>query len=254
MSALKHQEAGFSVYTNEDFSEIHVNHAVLGKVAKDKKLHMTQHYMSTELAIDAQDKAGQGMHVPLDHYTLLFLHFHPGNKILIPSGVDIAHLLYLRKFNETLLDASETERKVYKNQEEPMLTGYEIDYANPVGTVCSVGKYGKDIDLIFFQGTTRKSIAPDKFLQYAARYCNKLEGRRTRDLDANLIATLGYFHRFRSRNEVLEFLNSSKYLQTGDLKIRNRKLKDKNLEKLRKFELVQTRFYKAKDYTLGDNN
>ena len=251
MSYAKHKEAGFGVYTDDDFSEISVNRAALGKVGKDKELQMTQHYMSSEFAIASKDKEGQGMRVPVDHYTLLFLHFHPGKDTLIPSSGDIAYLLYLRKFNETLLDSSETEREVYKSKKEHILIGYEIDYVNPVAIVCSVGKCWKDIDLIFVQGITMRSIDPDKFLQYAARYCNKLDGRRTRDLDGDLTAAFGYFHRFRSRNQVLEFLNASKYLQAVNLKIRDGKIKDNDLKKLKDFELVQTRFYKERNYRIN---
>ena len=248
MAYAKKKESGFAVYTNDGFSEISVNRAVLGKVEKDKVLQMIQHSMSSEFATSSKDKEGQGMRVPVDHYTLLFLHFHPGKDTLIPSGVDIAYLLSLRKFNETLLDSSETEREVYKSKEEPVTIGYEIDYVNPVAMVCSVGKRQKDIDLIFIQGITKRSIDPDKFLQYAARYCNKLNGQRTRDLDGDLIAALGYFHRFRSRNQVLEFLNGSKYLRAVDVKIRDGKIRDSDLKKLKNFELIQTRFYKERDY------
>ena len=248
MSRTKHKESGFAAYTNDGFSEISVNRAVLGRVEKDKVLHMIQHSMSSEFATSSKDKEGQGMRVPVDHYTLLFLHFHPGKDTLIPSGVDIAYLLYLRKFNETLLDSSETERTVYKSKKEPILIGYDIDYVNPAAIVCSVGKRQKDIDLIFIQGITKGAIDPDKFLQYAARYCNKLNGQRTRDLDGDLIAALGYFHRFKSRSQVLEFLNGSKYLRAVDVKIRDGKIKDSDLKKLRAFELVQTRFYKESDY------
>jgi hypothetical protein len=248
MSRTKNKEAGFAVYTNDNFSEISVNRSILGKAEKLKEWHLIQESLPSEFDTDSNLKQGYGLYIPVDHYTLLALHFHTQAGRLAPSGGDIEAILCTRRLNVTLRNYDEHKREVYKDKEKLNINGYAVDYANPVAAVCVVKKLPKDIDIIFYQGITRKPIDSGKFFKFAAWYYGKLKGKRACRFDDDFFRTFGFFNLFKYTKRALEFLNASKYLRAVDLKIRNGKIKANDLKKLKDFELIQTRFYDEDEY------
>ena len=239
------KESGFNVYCDEQLSQPYVNRAVLGH----------DHSMETDMTEEAKHEPQNGFHIPMYNYRLATLHFHPPKSHLHPSGCDIHESLEARRVNVNLRDSSSYEREVYEDEEEIKKIGYEIDFPNPVSMIGLVRDKPENIELLVYQGITEEPITFDKFSEFVADYCQRLYGGEYEPMSnwLFLFQVFGFPTRFTSTKRVVEFLNDSKYLQAVDVKIRNGKLSDKDLEKLRKFELIQTRFFPEEiDYSEDD--
>jgi hypothetical protein len=227
------RETGFNVYCDEQISQPYVNRAVLG--------HNTS--IETDMTTEAKHEPQYGAHIPMYNYRLVDVHFHPPKSNLHPSGADINENLAARRVGVNLRESSSHEREVYEDEQETKQIGYEIDFPNPVSMIGLVRDKPENIELLVYQGITEGPITFDTFSEFVADYCQKLYGG---EYEPMIFHAFGFSTRFTSTKRVVEFLNDSKYLQAVDVKIRNGKLSDKDLEKLRKFELIQTRFFPEK--------
>ncbi len=236
------KESGFSVYCDEQLSQLYVNRAVLGD----------DNSIETDMTQGSKHEPKNGAHIPMYSYRLVHVHFHPPKSNLHPSGRDISEYLAARRANVNLRESSSYEREVYEDEEETKHIGYEIDFPNPTSIIVLVRDKPENIELLVYQGITEEPITFDKFSEFVADYCQRLYGG---EYEPMIFQAFGFPTRFRSTERVVEFLNESNYLQAVDVKIRNGKLLDKDLDKLRKFQLIQTRFFPEKaDYSEDDLN
>jgi len=174
--------------------------------------------IETDMTQEVKHEPQNGFHIPMYNYRLLGVHFHPPNSNLRPSAPDIKESLNARRVNVNLRESDSQERDVYGDKEKTKLIGYEIDFPNPVSMVGLVRDKPENIELLVYQGTTEDPISFDRFSKF-----------------------------------VVDFLNESNYLQAVAVKIRDGGLSDKDLEKLRKFQLIQTRFFPNETYhSYGD--
>nr|MBI4156125.1 hypothetical protein [Candidatus Woesearchaeota archaeon] len=238
LSYEHNKESGFSVYTDESFSQPYVNKAVLGE----------ERTASSDMIIGHKHEPNSGYHIPYLFYRLIHLHFHPPKSNLHPSHGDIFDYLNARIANTNLRDSSssEFERKVYEKEDNTQLKGFKIDYANPISMIGLVRNKPDNIELLVYQGITEEPISIYKFCKFVSNYCTKLY--RIKDFEPEDTEIYGFPTRFRSTKKVVEFLNVSKYLRAINVKIKNGKLSSKDLEKLSKFQLIQTQFSEASTF------
>jgi len=231
------KESGFSVYCDEQLSQPQINKAIFGR----------------KTSIEAKNK--QGFYIPMDNYRLVSLHFHPPKSNIYPSGTDIDQSLNERKINVNLRETlSNSKIEVYRDEKKTEQLGYNIDFPNPVCMIGLVRDKPENIEFLVYQGITEEPIKFCKFSNFVADYCQRLNGRKNEPIESQetellrlsqetFFLTFGFPIKFTSTKTILEFLNSSKYLQAADVKIRNGQLSNKDLRKLRKFELIKTRFF-----------
>ncbi len=230
MSYRHNKESGFSIYTDKHFLHQSVNHAVLGK----------KYSTPSDMTIDHKHKTQKGYYLAPECFRLIDLHFHPPNSHLHPSPGDIYDCLSTRRVNVVLRDSS-SQREIYRDHEEILLRGYEIDYINPVSIIGLVRDNPKNIELLIYQEITEEPITFEMFCKFVADYCQRLYGGKK--WEPIEIEALGFPTMFRSTKKIIEFLNASAYLQAIEIKIRNGRISNRDLKKLRKFQLIETRLF-----------
>ena len=225
------KESGFIVYIDESLSRPHVNQAILGN---DRSI-------ASDITQEFEHHHGTGAHIPAYNYRLVDVHFHPPKSHLHPSGGDINDHLAARIVNLNLIDAStEFQTEIYEDEERTRLKGYQTDFPKLVSIIGLVRDKPEDIELLVYQGISEEPITFDTFSEFVVNYCERVYGYT---YDPITFRKLGFPTRFRSTKKIVEFLNESKYLQSDSINIKNGKLSDKDLEKLKKFQLIQTRFF-----------
>lgn len=222
------KESGFCAWTNEKYEKINVNEAVQGG---DRTIE-------TDLTEEAYHEEGKGCHIPSECYRVVFVHFHPPKDHLRPSPADIKDILEARRINQNLRDfAEELHKEVYDKNN--ISKGYKVKFINPVSITGLVKKPG-EMELLIYQGSTKKTAEIEDFNKFAADYYNKLYGQKGSGWG---IKTTRYHFRFKSPKRVVDFLKTSRYFQAENIRVGKEELSKKAKEKLEKFKLIQTKFF-----------
>ena len=226
LSYVHNAESGFCVWTDDQYKEYGVNAAALG----DKNSMFTDMSQNKHLDI------GMGYYIPMNHYRMVDVHFHPPNTNLKPSFSDIEETIASMNANIAFRDSnSEYDRSVFSKDGE--FIGTKVDYILPISFIGMRRNNSEGYGLILYQALSTK-IRIYKFYEFIAQYCNE---KYNTEFTPEIFACFpGIPTKFNSPRRMAELLNLSGQFKSDFINSKRGRITPRSVGKIKQFKIIKT--------------